>query len=344
MISQRPPEIRYARADDGANIAYFTLGHGPAIVEVPHVQMSHLHREWRIPAVRDYWLRLARHHTLVRFDDRGSGLSHGGPADYSLDGLVRDLAAVVRATGLERFALVGRITGSLPAVRYACEHPERVSHLILWNGFARNADHGEAPRLKSLFAMAAEDWELFTESISQAAMGWHDSEAARAFADVLRAATTQQKFLASLDARQHWDVTSELDEIRVPTLVLLDERNRLASLARCRDLAARIAGARLQTVRGVGGLPGPDALALIERFIGATGSSPAADTSRPLTSRELQVLGLLASGASNPAIAARLDISINTVTRHLTHVYAKIGVKNRVQAIRHAVAHGLIDT
>lgn len=347
MSSQRPPAIRYARTDDGAQIAYFCLGRGPAIVEVPHVQMCHLHKEWRIPTVRAYWQRLARHHTVVRFDNRGSGLSHGGPADYSLPALARDLEAVVRAAGLARFALIGRITGSLPAVHYAAEHPDRVSHLVLWNGFMRNVDHGEAPRLGSLFAIAAKDWELFTESISQAATGWHDSEAARMWADVLRTSSTQASFLVGLAARRNWNVRGELSAVRAPTLVLLDERNRLASLERCRELAAGIANARLHTVQGESGMPGADTLSLIERFIGsadeATESATRTSMQR-LTARERQILQLLASGTSNTAIAGRLGISVNTVTRHLTHVYAKIGAQNRVQAIRQALELGLIES
>ena len=347
MTSLRPPAVRYARTDDGAEIAYFRLGRGPAIVEVPHVQMCHLHKEWRIPAVREYWQRLARHHTVVRFDNRGSGLSHGGPPDYSLPALVRDLEAVVRAAGLERFALIGRITGSLPAVQYAAEHPDRVSHLVLWNGFVRNVDHGEAPRLGSLFAIAAKDWELFTESISQAATGWHDSEAARTWADVLRGSSTQALFLAGLEARRNWNVSEALCAVRAPTLVLLDEYNRLASLERCRELAAGIANARLQTVRGESGMPDADTLALIERFVGSA-EEPAETTAgiatQPLTARERQILALLASGTSNSDIAGRLGISVNTVTRHLTHVYAKIGAENRVQAIRQALELGLIQS
>ena len=347
MTCQRPPAIRYARTDDGAEIAYFRLGRGPAIVEVPHVQMCHLHKEWQIPAVRHYWQRLARHHAVVRFDNRGSGLSHGGPADYSLAALARDLEAVVRAAGLERFTLIGRITGSLPAVHYAAEHPDRVSHLVLWNGFVRNVDHGEAPRLGSLFAMAAKDWELFTESISQAATGWHDSEAARTWADVLRASSTQASFLAGLEARRNWNVGDELGAVHAPTLVLLDEYNRLASLERCRELAAGIANAQLHTVRGESGMPGVDALSLIERFVGSA-AEPAETTAgiatQPLTARERQILALLASGTSNSDIAGRLGISVNTVTRHLTHVYAKIGAENRVQAIRQALELGLIQS
>ena len=347
MTPQRPPAIRYARTDDGAGIAYFRLGRGPAIVEVPHVQMCHLHMEWQIPSVRQYWQRLARHYTVVRFDNRGSGLSHGGPPDYSLPALVRDLEAVVRAAKLERFALIGRITGSLPAVQYAAEHPERVNHLVLWNGFVRNVDHGDAPRLGSLFAMAAKDWELFTESISQAATGWHDGEAARTWANVLRGSSTQASFLAGLEARRNWNVTDKLSAVSAPTLVLLDERNRLASMERCRELAAGIANARLHTVRGESGMPSADTVALIERFIGSAGAPTETATGssmQPLTARERQILALLANGTSNTDIAGRLGISINTVTRHLTHVYAKIGAENRVQAIRQALELGLIES
>jgi DNA-binding CsgD family transcriptional regulator/pimeloyl-ACP methyl ester carboxylesterase len=347
MSSQRPPAIRYARTDDGAGIAYFRLGRGPAVVEVPHVQMCHMHKEWQIPLVRAHWQRLARHHTVVRFDNRGSGLSHGGPPDFSLTALVRDLEAVVRAAGLERFALIGMITGSLPAVQYASEHPGRVSHLVLWNGFVRNVDHGEAPRLASLFAIAAKDWELFTESISQAATGWRDSETARAWADILRSSTTQASFLAGLEARRGWNVRSALSAVRAPTLVLLDEYNRLASMDRCRELAAGITNARLHTVQGESGMPSADTLTLIERFIGSAGEPVetwAGASMRPLTARERQILALLASGTSNSDIARQLGISVNTVTRHLTHVYAKIGAENRVQAIRRALERGLIQS
>lgn len=347
MTSQRPPAVRYARTDDGAEIAYFRLGRGPAIVEIPHVQMCHLHKEWQIPLVREHWQRLARHHTVVRFDNRGSGLSHGGPPDYTVPALVRDVEAVVRAAGLEWFALMGMITGVLSAVQYAAEHPDQVSHLVLWNGFARNVDHGEAPRLGSLFAVAAQDWELFTESISQAATGWHDSEAARAWAGIVRASTTQASFLAGLEARRGWNVSEALGAVRAPTLVLLDESNRLANLERSRELAAGIINARLHTVQGVGGMPNADTLALIERFIGSA-EAPAEPREgasvQPLTARERQILALLAGGTSNTDIARQLGISINTVTRHLTHVYAKIGAENRVQAIRQALELGLIQS
>jgi DNA-binding CsgD family transcriptional regulator len=62
-----------------------------------------------------------------------------------------------------------------------------------------------------------------------------------------------------------------------------------------------------------------------------------------LSDRELEVLRLIAAGKSNPEIAGALDISINTVYRHVNHVFIKINVGNRVEAATYAHRHGLIE-
>jgi DNA-binding CsgD family transcriptional regulator/pimeloyl-ACP methyl ester carboxylesterase len=342
MTTSTPaPSTRFAPTADGAQIAYWVMGRGPALIEARHVQMCHLLREWRIEAVRRWCERMSRSHCLVRFDNRGGGLSRTGPLDFSLEALADDIGSVARALKLEQFALFGTITGCLPAICYAARQPERVTKLVLWSGFARNVDHGQQPRLRSLFEMSASDWELFTESICQAALGWQDAKTAREYAAVLRAATGPEAFREYLIARRTWDVSELLGRITAPTLVLHDECNRLASEERCRELAAGIPGARFMSVESTAGMPGAAAMDVIERFL-----SPDRDV-RPaavdgLTVRETEVLALLASGASNAAIAARLCISINTVTRHLTHIYAKTGAANRAAAVRFAVERGLV--
>jgi DNA-binding CsgD family transcriptional regulator len=59
----------------------------------------------------------------------------------------------------------------------------------------------------------------------------------------------------------------------------------------------------------------------------------------PLTPREIEILALAAAGEPTAAIAVRLSISENTVKGHLTHVYAKTGSRNRVQATRYYLDH-----
>ena len=70
---------------------------------------------------------------------------------------------------------------------------------------------------------------------------------------------------------------------------------------------------------------------------------PVADVEEePLTRRELEVLELLALGLPNKAIAARLDISDQTVKSHVASICGKFGAANRTDAVRLAVRHGLI--
>jgi LuxR family maltose regulon positive regulatory protein len=64
--------------------------------------------------------------------------------------------------------------------------------------------------------------------------------------------------------------------------------------------------------------------------------------SETLSERELQVLQLLADGASNQEIAQELVIAYDTVKRHISHIFSKLGVKNRVQAVRQARELGLL--
>jgi pimeloyl-ACP methyl ester carboxylesterase len=121
-------------------IAYATLGQGPALVKTAN-WMSHLQYDWKSPLWRHLARELSRDFRLVRYDQRGNGLSDLTVEDFSLDACVGDLEAVIDAVGLERFALLGVSQGSRVAVAYAVRHPERVSRLVLYGGAARGFKH-----------------------------------------------------------------------------------------------------------------------------------------------------------------------------------------------------------
>lgn len=67
------------------------------------------------------------------------------------------------------------------------------------------------------------------------------------------------------------------------------------------------------------------------------------ETPQPLSSREQEVLRLAASGISNKQIARQLDLSIRTVHAHMSHIFAKLGVASRTEAVVHGLQSGWLD-
>ena len=111
-----------------------------------------------------HWLTdLSAHHTLVRYDERGCGLSDHD-VEFSFDAWVADLEAVVDAAGLDRFALLGVSQGGAVSIAYTARHPERVSHLVLVNSYLRGR------YLRAADETARRDAELQVEMASDVAV------------------------------------------------------------------------------------------------------------------------------------------------------------------------------
>mgnify|MGYP003694562247 CR=1 FL=1 len=98
--------------------------------------MTHLEFDLESPIWRHLYRELAKDHTLVRYDARGNGLSDRTVDEISFDAFVSDLEAVADAASVARFALLGISQGCAVSIAYAVRHPERVSHLILYGGYA----------------------------------------------------------------------------------------------------------------------------------------------------------------------------------------------------------------
>ena len=128
-------EIKYCRAPDGVRLAYAIAGSGPTLVKTAN-WMNHLEYDWESPVWRHVFRGLAREHTLIRYDARGNGMSDWDVDELSVDAWVSDLETVVDAAGVARFPLLGISQGCAVSVAYAVRHPERVSHLVLYGGFA----------------------------------------------------------------------------------------------------------------------------------------------------------------------------------------------------------------
>ena len=280
------PRIQYAKTKDGVSIAYWTLGEGMPLVVMPNIPFGHIQLEWQIAEYRDWYQRTAQGRRLVRYDGRGQGLSDRDVTEYSLDAWLLDLEAVVDHLSLERFALFAPLHSGPVAITYAVRHPERVSHLLLWFCYARSSDYLRSPQLLTLRGLMSQDWELYTETVAHAVLGWSAGEPARQFAALMRESVTPEAAQAAFGAISEFDVAALLPQVRSPTLVLHRRQYPMLNVGVARGLASGIPDARLALLEGtsVGPFLGDTEAVLeaIDEFLGegeeaAAGAEPAAE-------------------------------------------------------------------
>jgi len=243
------PRIQYAKTGDGVSIAFWTLGEG-----IPLVYMAfpfiHIQMEWQFSEIRRWYERLAEKRRLVRYDTRGLGLSQREVPEFSLDSLLLDLDAVADRAGVERFALLGEWHAGSAAIVYAARHPERVSHLLLWNAYARASDWTGGQRLQATRALIDKDWELYTETVAHLTFGWSEGEQARRFAAAIRESVTPEFAMRAIPILNEVDVTAFLPQVTQPTLVLHRREHRWLDVNVARSLASQIPDARLALLEG----------------------------------------------------------------------------------------------
>ncbi len=114
---------RFARSRDGTLIAYALSGSGPPLVKTAN-WLTHLEFDGQSPGMEALARRTVAPSPLLRYDERGCGLSDREVEDLSFGTWVEDLEAVVEAADLERFTLFGMSQGGPVALAYAARHPE----------------------------------------------------------------------------------------------------------------------------------------------------------------------------------------------------------------------------
>jgi len=353
------PRISYARSADGVSLAFTVAGSGPAVVFVPWVPFSNLRMEWEHPVLRQVFSQLAKQLTVVHYDGRGTGHSQRDVADLSLDAMVADLEAVVDRLGLPEVGLIGQYNSCPHAIAYAARHPGRVRRMILFGGSARGWNAMSAKQTQALLGLIEQDWELFADTAAHQSMGWSAGEAGRAMAEAFKDAVTPQVARATMRAASAADVSDVLADVAAPTLVVHRAGMSQIPVEVSRALAADLTRGRLVLLDGSQPtlfMDDPGAVAsMIADFIRNGTEPPAAlasataaqaldrpvPTSGGLTSRETEVLSLLAGGESNAQIARRLGLSTHTVERHVANLYRKIGARGRADATAYAVRSGL---
>ena len=252
-------EIRFCQSADGVQVAYASSGEGPPLVKAAN-WLSHLDYDWESPIWRHWLQELSRRHRLVRYDERGCGLSDWDVDHLSFDTKVADLEAVVDACGLERFALLGISGGGPASVAYAARHPERVSRLVLYGAFARGrmarARTVEEKREADLMVDLAElgwgrDDPAFRHVFALQFMPEGTREQWAAFDELQRRTATPANAARIMAATADLDVASLAPRVQAPTLVIHSRDDRRAPLAEGRSLATLIPDSRLVVLDSV---------------------------------------------------------------------------------------------
>jgi pimeloyl-ACP methyl ester carboxylesterase/DNA-binding CsgD family transcriptional regulator len=348
MAARKPlrQHIRYAKAADGARLAWAEAGEGPVVVKAAN-WLSHLEYEWESPLWR-HWLEFfSSHFRFLRYDERGCGLSDARLDALDVEVWTADFEAVIDAARPSwPVALLGISQGAVACIEYAIRHPERVSRLVLYGGYARGAHIRGTPATqatyRAIIELARAAWgsdnpafrQVFTSRFipgaTQAQLQW--------FNDFCLKSTSGEDAAKLLDARGSVNIESRLGEVRVPTLVLHAREDAVVPVAEGRLLAGAIPGAEFVELDSRNHILLADEPAW-ERFRDAVlrflrpAHAEGGEAFSALSARERQVLALMGDGLGNADIAARLRISDKTVRNHASNIFDKLGVWSRAQAI-----------
>jgi class 3 adenylate cyclase len=241
------PQIQYCSTSDGVNIAYAAAGTGPPLVFL-RASASHLALDWRMSSSHRNYEWLARRHTLVRFDPRGTGLSQREGFQPDPNGLL-DMEAVAQRLGLAQFVIFALGVSVSRAIAYAGTHPEQVSRMVLWNGFASFSVLAAAPWVQAVLALLDNDWITYTETYAAVITGWEEAAEARSLAALMRESVTQDEQRRRVAEMVTADVSAMLPRITAPTLVV-HMRESVIPDAAARAIVSGIPNARLQVVDG----------------------------------------------------------------------------------------------
>jgi pimeloyl-ACP methyl ester carboxylesterase/DNA-binding CsgD family transcriptional regulator len=348
--------IRYLHSMDGTKLAYGAFGSGPPVLILPSFAMTHLEREWLVEARRAWYERLAQAHTVVRFDYRGSGLSDRNVEDVSLDAQLADMREVQGALGLKRLSIFAFARGARAAVAYAARHPELVDKLILWQPIVRASDMSDNYGSPAFAAVVQERWPFWAEVTARAHLAWQDSDLAVQESEYFKDCSSGEVNLAYRQEETLQDVSPLLGAVAAPTLVVARRDAQERVLTASNYITENMHSAQLALIEGASGSPFDDGdsavFGTVTSFLDQDGDAGARETAgmpdaissgqMRLSSRETQILALVARGKHNREIASELGLSNATIERHIANLYAKIGVHTRAEATYLAAKHSLI--
>jgi pimeloyl-ACP methyl ester carboxylesterase/DNA-binding winged helix-turn-helix (wHTH) protein len=251
----RNQEVTFCRTGEGINLALATVGVGVPLIKVAN-WLTHIEYDWESPIWSPLLQHLAERCRLVRYDGRGNGLADRDVADISFDAFVRDLEAVVEATGVDRATILGISQGAAVAIAYAVLHPERVSKLILYGGYAQGRNKrgsaAEAEMARAFLAILRHGWgderSAFMKAFSSVFFPNGSPQQIKWLVDLQRITTSPENAARIRNACDDIDVVDLLPKVQAPTLVIHCRHDNVAPVEQGRLMARSIPHAKFVTL------------------------------------------------------------------------------------------------
>lgn len=340
--------IQFVKAPDNVRLAYGLSGSGPMLVKCAN-WLNHLEYDWESPVWKHWFNFLSDNFTLLRYDERGCGLSDWNFEESSFDRWVEDLNVIVEANELEKFPLLGISRGAAVAIEYARRYPEKVSKLVLYGGFLKGRAKGnehETRKQELLMSAIETGWEKQNPAFRQLFAALFVPEGSREqhdwFSDLCRKTASTENAMRIQSIASNIDIKSRANEIDIPTLVIHAKDDAVVPLEAGQAMATEIPGAQFVQLDSQNHLLLGDEPAwqqfcdAVTHFLQEEKMPAAAGDQKlfgTLTDKEQTILSLLGEGLSNNAIAEKVFLSEKTIRNHLTHIYDKLGVSSRAEAI-----------
>jgi pimeloyl-ACP methyl ester carboxylesterase/DNA-binding CsgD family transcriptional regulator len=344
-VTDDDPAIHHT-ALDGRSIAWSAFGTGPPLL-MGGWWSSHLELDWRSAAFRRFVLPLSEHRTVVRYDRAGTGMSDRSalPAE-DLDWEVATIHAVLDSVDRGPADVLGVSFAAPAAIAFAARHTSRVERLMIFAGYASGPELAPPAARRSLEIVVNTHWGIGSRMMADFFVPESTHSDRAAFAIAQRRAMSASGACALLTAAYTVDIRALVREVRGPTLVMHRRGDRAIPFVQGRALAARIPGAQFLALEGANHLPWhgevDEVVQALCEFEGVPVAARNGERLHALTSREKDVVRLIARGLTDQQIAGELVVSTHTAHRHVANVRRKLGVNSRAAAVAWAAQHGLV--
>ena len=226
---------------------------GPWIAFAPIFQITH---SQSLKSTVPY---LAEHFRVFTMDLRGNGRSDRprGQEHYRFDEYYADFVAALDAAGVDQAALIGISATSMTVLRFAAEHPQRASHVIVVGGYAdaRIDDPKIAERVRAESDTMRADFPKYLEWFFS--IVFPEAHSTKPFEDSVRYGWAASGELVDW-GRNGWlesDVTEHAKKVKCPTLVIHGDADKRVPIGKGQAIHDLVPGARMLTIAGGGHLP-----------------------------------------------------------------------------------------